>query len=445
MMTYLDTEDNIVALSTALGVGSVDIIKIGGPDLAGLYKSITKTSPKQNTIKKEYIYSLLDGEIVDICMVSFFKGPRSFTGQDIVEINCHGGGYISSNIIRFICESGAARMALPGEFLFRAYVNNKVDLVQAEAINDIILSESLVQKNKSLENVDGKLSGQIKLIKNKIVNLLMVLEHELDFDESEILHFNESEIIKIIKDIRKEIERVVGCFFFSKTVRSGIRVLLLGKPNVGKSSIYNELLGVNRSIVSSAPGTTRDTIESVLEIGGHRVVLIDSAGSWESVNKIEKMGIERTKKEIKKSHIILLVGEHIKDIKPFYPAVKGKDFIEIYSKSDIHNIKGKGLRVSTVTSSGFRELSTRILTIINDYNNNNKANNLFLINDRQRNVLDDCLKQIYNIEKGLAQNIGRDILADLIRLLLDEFNNIINPVDRDDILNTIFSGFCVGK
>ena len=230
-------------------------------------------------------------------MVSFFKGPKSFTGQDVVEINCHGGGYISNNIIQFLCESKKVRLALPGEFLFRAYINNKIDLVQAEAINDMILSESLIQKNKSLENIDGRLSSKIKLIKNKILNLLMVVEHELDFDESEILHIKESEILEIIKDLKKDMCGVINCYFFSKTVRSGIRILLLGKPNVGKSSIYNELLGVSRSIVSNSPGTTRDTIESTLEIGGHRVVLVDSAGSWESANKIENMGIEKTKNE----------------------------------------------------------------------------------------------------------------------------------------------------
>ena len=448
-MNYVNTEDNIIALATANGLGSIDVVRISGNNLAVLYNKLTKKKkfPRPNTIQKHNIYSFSSNsnELIDNCLLSFFAGPLSFTGQDVIEINCHGGGYVSNNIIKCVCQSTEARMALPGEFLFRAYINNKIDLIQAEAINDMILSESYLHNNKSLENIDGKLSKKIKTIKNTIINLLLIIEHELDFDESEISHVTNGEINKTIKQIIKTIESVTECYFFSKTVRSGLRILILGKPNVGKSSIYNELLGINRSIVADVPGTTRDTIESILEIDGNRVVLIDSAGSWESLDEIEKMGVEKTKSEIENANIVLLVAERIDDMTPFESLVKGKDTIRIMSKSDLHNHPRRVLSVSTENGLGFSKLSTKISTKINKYYTKNRIKNDFLINERQYQILNNCNKQLKLILDSMKSNIQRDILADLLHLLLSEYNNVINPVNRADIINTIFSGFCVGK
>tara|TARA_B110001454_G_scaffold211299_1_gene226804 strand:- start:60 stop:1400 length:1341 start_codon:yes stop_codon:yes gene_type:complete len=446
-MNYLDTEDNIVALATASGLGSIDVIRISGNNLSLLFQKITKTKthPKPNIIKKHTIYSLISGDIVDTGMLSFFSTPASFTGQDIVEINCHGGGYIANTIIDFLCLSKEVRLALPGEFLFRAYMNNKVDLIQAESINEMISSESGIHNNKSLENIDGKLSEKILIIKKSLINLLLIIEHELDFDESEILHINNVEIGQKIKDIIKHIDSVSECYFFSKTVRSGLRVLMLGKPNVGKSSIYNHMLGVNRSIVADIPGTTRDTIESILEIGGHKIVLIDSAGSWESIDEIESMGIAKTKDEVELANIIILVGENDKDITAFNKIVKNKNVIVVMSKNDIHNHKNNFLSLSTENSHGFSELLTKILTGVNEYYSNNKAKNEYLINRRQHQILKQCNNSLKSLLKDINLNINRDVLAELLHIILDDYNNIIDPVDREDIINNIFSGFCVGK
>tara|TARA_B100002052_G_scaffold161876_1_gene147359 strand:+ start:38963 stop:40306 length:1344 start_codon:yes stop_codon:yes gene_type:complete len=447
MTNYLDIEDNIVALATANGVGSIDVIRISGNNLIDLYAKITKDNqiPTPNMITKKKIYSFIDDSIIDTCMISFFQSPLSFTGQDIIEINCHGGGYIAHRIIEFLCSSNEIRKALPGEFLFRAYTNKKIDIIQAESINEMITSESITHNNKTLENIDGKLSEEIKNIKKKLTNLLLVVEHELDFDESEILHIQDEKIAQKIKEIIKKIESITKCYFFSKTVRSGLRVLILGKPNVGKSSIFNALLGINRSIVANMPGTTRDVIESTLEIDGHKVVLIDSAGSWESVDKIESMGIEKTKNEIKNSNIVILVGENKKDITPFKNAIKDKEVITVYSKSDINDYSPEKLSISIKNNVGLSRLSTEISTKIKGYYLNNKINNEFLINSRQRGVLETCNKKMKSLLNEIENGVNRDILADLLHDILDEYNNVINPIDREDVINQIFMGFCVGK
>ena len=447
MTNYLDIEDNIVALATANGVGSIDVIRISGNNLIDLYAKITKDNqiPTPNMITKKKIYSFIDDSIIDTCMISFFQSPLSFTGQDIIEINCHGGGYIAHRIIEFLCSSNEIRQALPGEFLFRAYTNKKVDIIQAESINEMITSESITHNNKTLENIDGKLSEEIKNIKKNLTNLLLVVEHELDFDESEILHIQDEKIAKKIKEIIKKIESIAKCYFFSKTVRSGLRVLILGKPNVGKSSIFNALLGINRSIVANMPGTTRDVIESTLEIDGHKVVLIDSAGSWESVDKIESMGIEKTKNEIKNSNIVVLVGENKKDITPFKNAIKDKEVITVYSKSDINDYSQEKLSISIKNNIGLSRLSTEISTKIKGYYLNNKINNEFLINSRQHGVLETCNKKMKSLLNEIKNGVNRDILADLLHDILDEYNNVINPIDREDVINQIFTGFCIGK
>jgi len=446
-MHYLNTENNIIALASGKGVGSVDIVRISGPDLNGVYRLITglKKIGLHGMIKKQKIYSLKNGELIDTSMIVFFKGPKSFTGQDVIEINCHGGGYISKSIIEDFCSTKYIRSALPGEFLFRAYINKKVDLVQAESINQIISSESLIEKNKSLENIEGKLSNKILNIKRNLTNLLITIEHELDFDESEIMHLSEKQLVTKVKVIRKDIESIGMCYFFSKSIQSGIRVLLLGRPNVGKSSIYNELLGVNRSIVSEQAGTTRDVVESMLEINGHRVVLIDSAGFWESADKIERMGIDKTRSEIKIADIILLIGESEEDMEPFTALIKNKKTIKVFSKIDLKPKIEGCLGVSSVKSLGFESLSTAISTCITKNFLKKSGENEYLINKRQHKIILQCVKQLKFIEKELKGPVCGDVLAELLHGVMGEFNNIVEPTDREDIINNIFSGFCIGK
>lgn len=286
-MDYLNTNDNIIALATTEGVSSVSIIRISGSNLDNLYKSITnkKKLPRPNTIYLHKIYSPISGKHLDTALISFFSKKSSFTGEEIIEINCHGGTFIASNIINQIIKSKLARHSLPGEFSFRAYSNGKIDLLQAEAINDLVLSETNIYSKKALDNVSGKLSEKLKSIQSSGLKIISQLEHELDFNENEIVFSDNKKILDDLKAIKIELKSIGSSFLHSKIIRNGIRVLILGKTNVGKSSLFNYLMGYKRAIVSNISGTTRDTIESVFQIKGHRVTLVDSAGILKSNKK----------------------------------------------------------------------------------------------------------------------------------------------------------------
>lgn len=446
-MNYLETEKNIIAIATSAGVGSIDVIRISGLDLSSLYAQLTKNkkTPKANTIKLKNIYSCNSDKLLDSCLISFFKAPRSFTGDDIIEINTHGGGVTAQEIVEDIVQSSNARMALPGEFMFRAYYNNKIDIIQAEAINDIIKADTGLHKKLSLENVQGKLSKHINNIKKIITYLLKNIEHELDFDESEIEHISNQNIIEQLDKITDQISGITDSFFFSNKIRSGIRIMLLGKPNVGKSSIYNSLMGYNRAIVSQKAGTTTDTIEATLEINGNKVILVDTAGYWESNELIESMGISKTRQELEISDLVLLVGESSEDFNEFDKLVSGKNIIKIASKSDINQAVHGCISVSTINNDGFSSLSTEISTIIKNSIKQSSSDKSYFINQRQKSIFDECLTVLNNLKKDMGDGIQKDIVANYLHIALETLNEIVSPISKDDIINSIFSDFCIGK
>ena len=446
-MDYLELEENIIAVATPPGVGSIDILRLSGLNLSSVYKRITKKkySPKPNRIIMSNVYSLNNNKILDCCMVSYFKAPNSFTGDDVLEINTHGGGCSVLDIMEDLISSGCARAALPGEFMFRAFYNRKIDLVQAEAMNDMILSETSVHKNLSLENIQGKLSNKIVFIRDSLIELLLIIEHELDFDESEIEHIANNKILDKMNEIKKHMIDMRESYFFSKTVRYGTRIMLLGKPNVGKSSIYNYLLGYNRVLVSNIPGTTRDSIESNLQINGNKIVLIDTAGFWESTDKLESMGINKTIDEINLSEIVVLVGERKGDFMSFDDLLLDKKTIKVLSKSDINSNIKDCLPTSIINETGFKRLSTRISTEIDKHLKTNKGSDKYFINKRQKRVLDVCLTIINELDNSMKNDLSKDVIANYLHTVVDNINEIITPIGRNDIINEIFSGFCVGK
>ena len=313
-MNYLHTEDVIIAQCTSGGLGAINVIRVSGQTLGGIYKKITKTrkNPIANTIIQKKIY--INNTLLDHCLVSYFKGPNSFTGEDVLEINCHGGDYISQNIISCLCDAKLTRHALPGEFTFRSYYNGKIDLIQAESINDLIKSETNIFANKSMENMTGRLSDEIKKIKENAQGITANVEYDLDLNENEFDNANNKLLSIKVESMMSRLMKLNESTLFSSIIRRGIRIVLAGKPNVGKSSLFNHLLGYGRSIVSEIAGTTRDTVEAVLEISGYRVKIIDTAGYWESDNQIEMMGIKKMEEEILESDIILFLGEKNDDL-----------------------------------------------------------------------------------------------------------------------------------
>ena len=444
-MHYLNTEDVIIAQCTSEGFGAINVIRISGSSLVGLYKKITKTkkSPTPNTILKKGVYS--DNVLLDHCLVSYFMGPNSFTGEDVIEINCHGGSFVSHNIISKLCNANLVRHALPGEFTFRSYYNGKIDLIQAESINDLVQSETNVFANKSMENLTGRLSDEIKKIKKEITTVTVGLEYELDLSENEIDYTDNKHMYANIKLIVKRLEKINASTLFSNIIQRGIKVVLAGKPNVGKSSLFNHLLGNSRSIVSEIAGTTRDTIEAVLEVGGYKVKIIDTAGYWESSDQIEKMGIKKTKSEILESDIILFLGEQRGDLNLLRGFGKDKKTIKILSKSDINSSTGYDVSVCSINGDGMGDLLTVLSTKIHEVSNTKSINAEYYINDRQQNAINTLINDGNVLLGQIKNNVSHDIIADLLHGLIDVLNEIINPINKEDIINDVFSSFCIGK
>jgi len=445
LVNYLQIDDVIIAQCTSDGAGAINIIRLSGSSLESLYKSLTKikNSPKPNTIIYRNIY--MNGALMDRCLVSFFKGPHSFTGEDVVEINCHGGNVISKKIIRNIIDSKQARHALPGEFTFRAYYNGKIDILQAESINELIKSETNMFTNKTMENIDGRISVEIGTIKQSLINLSSLVEYDLDIDESDADVTSNNEIASILNKTLLQIRKISSCSLYSNILKNGLRVVLIGKPNVGKSTMFNYLLGFNRSIVSSVAGTTRDTVEATLDIDGHKIIFIDTAGCWTSKDTIEKIGIEKTKKEINSADIALFLGEDDSDLQLIEKLNVRCKCIKVLSKSDTNTSDLYDLKISSLDGVGFESLLTLLSTEIKTIVYNKDVGSEYYINERQQVVLKEIIYKGEEIIKIIASGLEKDVLATLIKDLVDTLNEIVDPINKEDIINNIFSNFCVGK
>ncbi len=444
-MNYLNTEDIIVAQCTPEGHGAINIIRISGSSLAELYMKTVKedSSPRPNSILFKSIY--MKDEKIDDAMISFFRGPKSFTGEDVIEINCHGGNFISKKIIKELTKTKNIRHALPGEFSFRAYYNGKIDVIQAESINSLIKSQTNVHANKSMENIDGQLSLKIKEIRRKIVKTSSFCEYGLDVDENE----NSESILMQINEMLIEIEdllnSVLSCNLYSKVVERGIRVAFFGRPNVGKSTLFNSLLGYDRSIVSNVSGTTRDVIEAFIEMGGHSVKLIDTAGYRDTSDQIEALGINKTKKEVDQADILICLGENKEDLSLFSELIIEKKIITVLSKCDINKCSGYDLQISSKDGFGFKKLLTELSTKIIEITSSKSINSEYYINDRQQEVLSRLLRNVGSVKKQLNGTVALDIISEYVKKIVGDVDEVVNPIGREEIIDNIFSSFCVGK
>ncbi len=443
-MNYLNTEDIIVAQCTSEGHGAINIIRISGNSLVELYLKTVKQNnpPRPNSILYKKIY--IEDEKIDSAMISFFKGPKSFTGEDVIEINCHGGDFISKKIIRKLTKMKNIRHALPGEFSFRAYYNGKIDVIQAESINGLIKSQTNLHANKSMENIGGQLSREIKKIRKKIIKISSFCEYGLDIDEND----DKAIVVQIgdmIKEIGVLVNEVLSCNLYSKVIERGIRVALFGRPNVGKSTLFNSLLGYDRSIVSKVSGTTRDVIEASVEISGHLVKLIDTAGYRNTGDQIEALGINKTRNEVDRADILICLGENEKDLLMFSELMVKKNIIKVLSKSDINKCSGFDLQVSSINCEGFKKLLTVLSTKIHKLTSSKSINSEYYINDRQQEVLSRLLNRADSLDRKLNAGVSLDIISEYVKEMVDGVDEIVSPIGRDEIIDNIFSNFCVGK
>ena len=443
-----NTRDNIVSLATVPGRSALSIIRCSGSGVLTLYKSITKQKklPLPNLCHLVTLYN--KNTVLDQAMVTFFQSPKSYTGQNMLELSTHGGNVIVQNIIKTI-ERGNFRQALPGEFSYRAFICGKMDLVQAESISTIIDSNNSLDVLYSLNNLKGGLSKPIYKILNDIENIILKMEHELDFEENEIEFISFFEYLELIENITKEIDNIRKTSYLAEKKSSSLQVCLAGKTNAGKSSLFNAMLGYSRSIVTQEKGTTRDTIEAQLSIENIDTTLVDTAGIRKAKNIVEKEGVSRTFAAIQASDVVLFVDEKDpkKESEKYKDILGSKHVVYIKSKQDNPDIKAKTKTILTSTKrkNGTSDLFTYLSTYAKNYHSSFRSKNSFLISLRQKASLDSCFNKINIIKSEAKKHQDLVVLSSLLRDAHDSLSLAVYSKDKNEVINKIFKGFCVGK
>ena len=442
-----NTKDNIVALATTPGKSALNVVRCSGSGCLELYYHLTKLKkppiPNMSCLKSVYNKD----SIIDELMLTFFAAPKSFTGENVLEFSSHGGLIIAKKLISTI-ESFGFRQAMPGEFSYRAFLNGKIDLIQAEAISTIVDSNKNLDVLYSINNLKGSLSSPIKKILQECENVLVYMEHEMDFNENEIAFTRLSEYKKSFNKLEKKASKIIYASFLAKENKGNITISLAGKTNAGKSSLFNKLIGYERSIVTEQEGTTRDTVEASLIIGGQDVSLIDTAGIRKTKNVIEKKGISRTYDAINRSDLVLFVDQEdpIKESKKYSKILKNKEILFIKSKDDTKTTKTKGIiSTSSKKEGGTSLLFTELLTFIKKHGDSFSNKYMFLINSRQRACLVSFVEEIKRGSLALTKTKDLVIASSYLRGAHDNLASLLHGGDKNSTINKIFKGFCVGK
>ena len=441
-------QDNIVALATIPGRSALNVIRCSGRSCLLLYKKLfkQKKDPKPNYVHLKTAF--FNEKTIDQCMVTFYKNPKSYTGENMLEISSHGGSVIATKIIQAI-ESFSFRPASPGEFTYRSFINGKMNLAQAEFVKTAIDSNNSLDSFFSIKNIEGSFSGQVDGVSTEIKNILTYMEHELDFNESEIDFETQKAYIKKINEAIRLVEKTKSLSYLASDNKSSVLISLVGKTNVGKSSLFNKILGYERSIVTSKRGTTRDTVEADFVINNINVRLVDTAGIRKTKETVEKKGISRTYKTIQDSDIILFVDDYspAKSILSFSKIIQDKKTLLIKSKSDLkgYTKEKNALSISSKSEEGIKTLIKKLNKEVANYKEVFIDSYRFLINNRQKNILEsvsDYLKEALVSYKNTNDIV---VLASYLRTAHEKLCEIQGYKDKDEIINTIFKGFCVGK
>ena len=443
-----NTRDNIVALATIPGKSALNVIRCSGVSCVLLYRALFKekkvSAPGFVHLKQAYSKEL----VIDQCMVTFFRGPKSYTGENMLEISTHGGTVIAQKIIQLI-ESNKFRPAHPGEFTYRAFVNGKLDLAQAESVQTIIDSRNSLDSLYSVKNVQGHFSNQVSSTKSKIKKILSYIEHEMDFSEDEIDFETHKNYMKNIKKIESSIASLLEQSYLTKQNKSNVVIALAGKTNVGKSSLFNKIVGYDRSIVTRMEGTTRDTIEAEIIINNINVRIVDTAGIRKTKEIIEKKGISKTFEAIKGSDLVLFVDNLSprKYIKSFPKIFKNKKVLYVKSKSDLasHTKERGSFSVSSKDGNGVASLLKNITKEIDSFMQAFLDSNIFLINNRQKSILVETLGFLKKSLDSYKKTEDAAIASSFLRSAHNKLSEIQGYADKDEIINNIFQGFCVGK
>ena len=441
--------NTITALASAYGVSGVAVIRISGEKTFDIVSKIFKGKVDTGKICYGKIVDNFDNEkILDEVILLPFKTPHSFTGEDVAEIQCHGGLQVINNIINLILKNGA-RIAQKGEFTKRAFLNKKLDLTQAEAVLDIIHSKTSTFAKKNADNLSGTLSNCIFEMRKKLLDLMSKIVAGIDFPE-DVKEPEYSELEQVVNEVILKIDDILKSAKSSNLMRQGLKIAIAGKPNVGKSSLFNALLAQNRAIVTEIAGTTRDIIQENIDIDGIPVTLIDTAGirEDEDIDKVEQIGISYSKKALEQADLVLFMYDSSKifdeEDKTIFNFVQKKPYIKLASKSDLGGFfEPNSIKISTKTGGNLDKLKEEIKNII--LQNNDIENTEYITNQRQQECLENAKTHLKNALNAILVKEHQDLISIDIKSALLSLDEMSGEVVTDDILNNIFENFCIGK
>ncbi len=449
-------EDTIAAISTSLGVGAISIIRISGSEaikIANKIFSVDLSMVDSHTIHYGHITDT--GEVIDEVLVSVMHAPKTFTTEDVVEINCHGGISTTNKVLLLLLNNGA-RLAEPGEFTKRAFLNGRIDLIEAEGIIDLINAKTDAMRKLALNQVDGKVSLLIKTLRNKIRNILINIEVNIDYPEYEdILIVTKEMIITSMRDIKKEVLRILKEAENGQIIKEGIKTIIIGRPNVGKSSILNHLIDEEKAIVTDVPGTTRDIIEGNISIDGVMLNIMDTAGIRKTDDIVEQIGVSKSLKVLDEANLVILVLDNSQEINEedleLFNKVKNKNTIVFINKSDliskIDTSKLDGaiiMRGNTTSANGLDDLKNKIKIMFN-IDQIEKSDLTYLSNARQISILNKVAELIKNIEEAIESDVPVDLIAIDLKEMWQLLGNIIGENCDESLIDELFKQFCLGK
>ena len=456
-MTY-PVDDTIVALSTPPGMGALAVIRLSGKEAVPVVDRVFfgQQLAKQSSHTIHFGTIRSGGEVVDEVVVSLFLAPRSFTKEDVVEISCHGSSFIVQQLLQLFVQQGA-RLAAPGEFTKRAFLNGRFDLAQAEAVADLIASDSQQAYRAAMSQMRGGFSQQIKALREKLIYFASLIELELDFSEEDVEFADREQLRTLVEEIRRVVANLMNSFAAGNVIKNGVPTVIAGKPNAGKSTLLNALLNEEKAIVSEIPGTTRDFIEDEISIDGVLFRFVDTAGIRETKDRIELIGVQRTHEKIQQAAIVLYIIDLVHDT---YEGIEkehawllqiGKPFVLVGNKADQaspmlrRQLEGRNdiVYISAEKRHNLEELRDRLTEFLQSHSLN--VEGTVVTNARPYTSLANTNQALASILEGLDANITHDFLAQDIRHALFHLGEITGEVTNDDLLDTIFSKFCIGK
>jgi tRNA modification GTPase len=452
-------DDTIIALATPPGIGAIGVVRLSGSNsidiVNALFPKKDLSTYASHTIHVGFLVE--DGVPLDEAVISLFKAPRSYTGEDVVEISCHGSPYLQQQVIDACIRQGA-RVARPGEFTFRAFINGKLDLSQAEAVADLIASNSAASHRTALNNIKGGFSQVLKDLREELIKFSALIELELDFSQEDVEFADRKQLYQLIEVLSRTTKELLESFKLGNVIRNGVQVAIIGKPNAGKSTLLNTLLNENRAIVSDIAGTTRDTIEELLNIDGIIFRLVDTAGLREqTTDVIERIGVERSHQKMQQSDVVIYLFDvnevsvsELREIERKLIA-QGLNYLLVGNKTDLVNIPAleekfifnHTLFISAKKRINIDELKHQLVTSVTGGRVN--VENTIVTNARHYEALQQVDKSLTDIRTGLDNRLPGDLLALDIRRCLLYLGEITGEITNEDQLDYIFSKFCIGK